>query len=76
VQSKVRQHDVAMRLGWWQAVVWITDDRDTLTRLLRAGVGTHPGHYLLSAAAVGIGGDPAVLAQVERAPMPWWSRHL
>jgi hypothetical protein len=76
LSAKVRQHDAAMVLGWWQAVVWITDDTDTQTRLLRAGIGNaseHPGHYLLRASAVGMGDDPAPAAFGLAVPTaPWW----
>jgi hypothetical protein len=78
VSAKVRQHDTAMLLGWWQAVVWITDDTDTLTRLVRAGVGgaDHPGHYLLPGSAVGIGGSPTVPVGMPLPPVPWWHATL
>jgi hypothetical protein len=79
VEAKLRQHDTAMQLGWWQAVVWITDDLSTLTRLLRSGLGqsrVHPGHYFLPGGAVGIGGYPAVPIGAPVPATPWWAAPL
>ncbi len=90
LSSKVRQHDTAMRLGWWQAVVWITDSTDVLTRLLRAGVSDgaqHPGHYVMGGSSVGLGNDPGPVLKfipgTDRPdpatvppPPPWWLSYL
>ncbi len=79
VAAKIRQHDTAMRLGWWQAVVWVTDDTDTLKRLIRAGLGhvaDHPGHYVLGGSAIGLD-DPAAPPIGVAAPRPpWWAGPL
>lgn len=74
MSAKIRHHDGAMRLGWWHAVVWITDDQRTTTRLAHAGVDdrvAHPGHYVMSTAACALGPispDLGLPAHLE----PWW----
>lgn len=75
LSAKVANHDTAMRLGWWNAVVWITDDRNTLTRLSRAGIGdrtTHPGHYLMGTDACGLGPVPPDII-LPAGLAPWWA---
>jgi hypothetical protein len=91
LSAKVRQHDTAMRMGWWQVVVWVTDSTDVLTRLLRAGIGDpsqHPGHYVMGGSALGFGSDPeqplrqffpgteTLDPATVVPPPPWWLPHL
>lgn len=58
MSQKVRAHDAAMRYGGgWNAVLWIVDSLDVVSRLKRAGVGNpvhKPGHYLVEARDVGL----------------------
>jgi hypothetical protein len=77
---KVTQHNTAMALGWWDAVVWVTDHRDTVRRLERAGlVGAsrrHPGHYATLTGAVHLGeADPSALLPMGTAA-PWWPPYI
>jgi hypothetical protein len=84
LDRKMDRHDVAMRLGWWQVVVWITDSDDVLTRLTRAGLGRmtkantprRPGHYLLDARDAGIGNGISELIPPLGMKYPWWQMHL
>ena len=56
--QKVRAHDGAMRYGGgWNAVLWVVDSRDVVSRLQRTGVGNpvhKPGHYIVEAQQVGL----------------------
>jgi hypothetical protein len=79
LDEKVLRHDQSMKLKWWSATCWITDDADTQTRLLRAGIGTaaHPGHYLLGAADAHIGENPPPPGPgLAVPPPPWWAGPL
>lgn len=62
LSQRARAHDVAMRLGGaWQAVLWVIDSKEVLTRLSRAGIldtARHPGHYVVEARTVGLGDHP------------------
>ena len=62
LSQRARAHDVAMRLGGaWQAVLWVVDSPEVMTRLGRAGIldnTRHPGHYVVEARTVGLGDHP------------------
>jgi hypothetical protein len=85
LDRKLNRHDIAMQLGWWQAVVWITDCPDVLTRLRRAGLGRtdglneierRPGHYLLLADAAGVTGKLPGAVVPRGVKVPWWSEQM
>ncbi len=87
LDRKMDRHDIAMKLGWWQAVVWITDDERVLTRLRRAGLGVsygqtpdvrwrRPGHYLLEADDAGVASGTTITPPPMGVMQPWWTAQL